>query len=140
MAEFNLYPRFDADESGPDEARWFLDSYTDREAVSLASDDADPPSDPDVVTLNEFLEVGDVDVFAELYMELKSEPEVYDVSLWGPTAERFPVLVEHYALQQISAPDLYEFYALDSQVTMVICESEAQAQQLRRDVPPPALG
>jgi hypothetical protein len=140
MAEFNLYPRFDADEVGPDEARDRLDSETDREAISLGTDETDPPSDSGIIALTDFLEIDDVDAFAELYMEFKERPEVHDISLWGPTAERYPVLVEHYALQQISAPDLYEFHALDSQVTMVICESEAQAEQLRRDVPPPALG
>jgi len=73
-------------------------------------------------------------------MELQETEEPLEIGLWGPTAERFPVPVQHYALQQISTPDAYHFHALDNKVTLVIADSQQRVQQLRQEVPPPALG
>lgn len=141
MAEFNLYPRFRADDVSADEAADRLATYAESsDAVTVGTGGTAASSDPDVVVPEQFLEVEGVETYAERYGQLSDDPAVYDTSLWGPTAERFPVPVEHYALQQISSPDLYEFYALGDTVTLVIAESQREAEQVQREVPGPALG
>lgn len=150
MAEFNLHVVLRADANEPATAREYLSEYVDgSDAVAFADETG---SDPDVFAdetgagtggdteREATLEVDGVDVYAKLYAELTAGEAVAEVQPWGPTAERFPVPVEHYALRQISAPDLYEFYALDDRVTLVVCDSQPLVDQLRRDVPPHALG
>lgn len=141
MAEFNLQPRLDAAESEPSDAEELLSSYADtEEAVALGTEPAGASVDDGVLIPESYLEIDGVELFAEIYTELVEEPAVVGVALWGPTAERFPVRVEHYALQQIEQPDLYEFHALGGQVTLVIAESKLEAEQVKREVPAPALG
>jgi len=48
-------------------------------------------------------------------------------------------LVQHYALQQIQQPSLYEYHALDGQVTLVVADSEFAAERVQREVPDAAL-
>jgi hypothetical protein len=141
MAEFSLHIRLDADECDPGGAESLLEPYAEADdAVTLGSADVDASSNPDVIVPEETLEIDDVDALAEIYTDLQDRQEVYDVSLWGPASERFPVPVEHYALQQLPDPDRYEFYALDGQVTLVICDSRMDLEQVRREVPAAALG
>ena len=141
MAEFNLQPRLDAAESEPSDAEELLSSYADaHETVTLATEPAGASEDDRVLIPGEYLEIDGVERFAQVYTDLVEEPEVVEAALWGPTAERFPVRVKHYALQQIGQPDLYEFHALDGQVTLVIAESKLEAEQVQREVPAPALG
>lgn len=141
MAEFTLHPRFDSDEIDPSEATTILSEYADEyDPVSLGDDQIEAASEHDVFVPDHALEIDDIDTYAEIYMELRDSPEVYDVSLWGPAADRFPVRVEHYALQRISTPDRFEFYALDGQVTLVIADSRQELQQIKREVPRAALG
>jgi len=140
MAEFNLHPRLDADRHGADDAESLLSEYVEsHDAVSEGTAPVEQSGDG-VVVPDRFLEIEGIELFAEIYQELGDDPVVVDVALWGPTAERFPVRVQHYALQQISQPDLYEFHAIDGQVTLVIAESQREAEQLHQDVPGAALG
>lgn len=135
MAEFNLHIRLDttvADSVEP----VFEEYVADSEDISIAeTDEIEPVDDPDVLTPNSFLEIEGIETFAEMYTDLKGRPEIVDISLWGPTADRFPVPVEHYALQQIGNPKLYEFHALDGQTTLVIAESQMELDQVRNEVP-----
>ncbi|PSP60534.1 hypothetical protein BRC73_02055 [Halobacteriales archaeon QH_7_66_37] len=141
MAEFNLQPRLDAAGSEAGDAVALLTPYVEEdESVAFGEDSTDATEHDGVLVPDAYLEIDGVEVFAEIYTALTSEPSVVDVGLWGPTAERFPVRVQHYALQQISQPDLYEFHALDSKVTLVIAESKLEAEEVQREVPVAALG
>lgn len=139
MAEFNLHARLVASEA--EDVVPILERYTDREGVTLAETaDVDPSSDPDVVTPNEYLEIEGIETFADIYTDLQGEDAIADLALWGPTADRYPIPVAHYALQQISDPTLYEFHALDGQTTLVVAESQPELEQVRGEVPTGALG
>jgi len=141
MAEFNLHPRLDPEGNQPGDAEDLLSSYAKAyEDVSTETARVQGESDAGVIVPEMFLEIKGVERVAEIYEDLSDDSAVAEVALWGPTAERYPVRVQHYALQQISQPDLYEFHALDGQVTLVIAESEMEAEQLHRDVPAGALG
>lgn len=139
MAEFNLHARLDTSEETDPMAVY--GRYTDDENVELAeSDGIDDGPDPDVLTPTEYLEIDGIERFAAIYPELVDDPAVVHLSLRGPTADRFPLPVQHHALQQIGDPTLYEFHALDGQVTLVIAESELELNQLHQEVPDGALG
>jgi len=135
MAEFNLHVRLDA--TVTEDVVPILEPYAeDDEDVELAATEAiEPVPDPDVITPSEFLEIDGVETFAEIYVDLKGHEAVAELSLWGPTADRFALPVAHYALQQIADPKLYEFHALDGQTTLVIAESQTELNQLRQAVP-----
>jgi len=141
MAEFNLRPRLDSSHEAADDPQSVLDSYVDaHEGVGIATEPT-MTADPDgVVVPDSFLEIDGVETLADVYAAVQDEPAVVGVSFSGPTAERFPVRVQHYALQQLSQPDLYEFHALDGQVTLVIGESEREAKLVEQEVPGAALG
>lgn len=136
MAEFNLQVRVDSSELDDQTLEEYLLPYVaEHENVSVAeTDDADSDS------VESTLEIEGIDTFGELYVTLRDADEALELGLWGPTAERFPVPVQHYALQQISNPDAYEFHAIDNKVTLVISDSQHHVEQLRQEVPPPALG
>ena len=140
MAEFNLHARLDRTEET--DATAIYEEYTEAsDAVTMAETEAtDPDDDPDVLTPTEYLEIEGIETFAEIYTDLLDHPAVVALSLRGPTAERYPLPVQHHALQQIGDPTLYEFHALDSQVTLVIAESEIELNELHQEIPDPALG
>lgn len=138
MAEFNLHVRADTGALGVDSLEAYLREYVDDRDGATVSDGEDAPgTEPD--TLEAVIEIENVDAFGELYAELHDEA-VVDVGPWGPTAERFALPVQHYALQQISTPDAYEFHAIDDRVTLVIADTQQGIEQLRQEVPPAALG
>lgn len=139
MAEFNLHVSVDPEELPADSLEAYLRSHVDaHDDVTFA--DSDETATPGSDTLESSLAIDDVDTFGELYVDLRDNDEPLEIGLWGPTAERYPVPVQHYALQQISTPDAYEFHAVDNKVTLVIADSQQLVQQLRQEVPPPALG
>ena len=139
MAEFNLHVRVDPSDCDSESVEQILTEIVDsRSTVEFGA--SDPVSESNDGLLESVLEIDDVDEYAAVYQNLRGRDESFEVGLWGPTSERFAVPVKHYALQQISAPDLYEYYALDGQVTLVICDSQHLVEQLRMEVPPPALG
>ena len=139
MAEFTLHVRLDADRAEPEDGERLLGPYVEREGVAYGSDRVDP-AEGAIVPERPSLEIDGIERFAEIYTDLRTTPEVYDLSLWGPSAERFPVPVQHYALQQIGRPTLYEYHALDDKVTLVVADSEMAADQIRREVPDAAIG
>ncbi len=139
MPEFNLHLEIDSDDLDASALEQLLDAYVeafdsvefvDSEGVTVSNDS----------TLEATLAIDGVDDYAEIYRSFRDSDDPFNIGTWGPTAERFPVPVQHYALQQISAPDSYEYYALDDRVTLVICDQYHQVEQLRMEVPPPALG
>ena len=140
MAEFTLHIRLSADRADQSDGERLLESYTERENVQYGSDRVDTTGPDVIVPEQSSLEIEDIHTFAEIYSELRTNPKVHDISLWGPSSERFPVPVQHYALQQIQRPTLYEYHALDETVTLVVAESEMAAEQIRREVPNGALG
>jgi hypothetical protein len=141
MAEFNLRPRLESSHKRADDPETLLEQYADSyDGVTTATEATMTASPDGVVVPDSFLEIEGVETFAEVYTAMVDEAGVTSVSLSGPTADRFPVRVQHYALQQLSQPDLYEFHALDGQTTLVIAESEREAELVKQDVPGGALG
>lgn len=139
MAEFNLHARLDRTEET--DATAIYDPYLDTDGVTMTETPAtDTDGDPDVVVPQEYLEIEGIETFAGIYTDLADHAAVVSLSLRGPTADRYPLPVQHHALQQIGDPTLYEFHALDGQVTLVIAESEMELNQLHQEVPDPALG
>lgn len=141
MAEFTLHVRLVADQAAAEDGERLLSPYVEEyESVSFGSDQVEQTSPEAIVPDRATLEIGNLDDFADIYTELRTTELVHDLSLWGPSSERFPVPVQHYALQQIQRPDMYQYHALDEQVTLVVAESEMAAEQVRREVPDGALG
>jgi hypothetical protein len=141
MAEFTLHIRLDADRADPDDGERLLDPHVEaHETVTYGSDRVEGGRPGVVVPEVASLEIEDIETFADVYTALRTEPEVHDLNLWGPSSERFPVPVQHYALQQIQQPRLYEYHALDNKVTLVVADSEIAAEQIQREVPDAALG
>ena len=140
MVDFNIHVRFYADAVNDPKAK--LEEYAKgHESVAVSVyDGASASGDDDVLIPDEYLEVQGVEIFAALYDQIRSDDDVADMVLWGPTAEKYVVPVEHYALQQIESPQLYDFHAVDSQTTLVIAESEMEMDQVRTQVPPAAQG
>ncbi len=62
------------------------------------------------------------------------------MSVRGPSSERFPLPVQHCALQQIQQPTAFQYHALNDQVTLVIADSKMTVQELQRQIPDAALG
>lgn len=140
MVDFNMHVRFVASEVDDPVAQ--LESYAER-SNSIAverSEGASAAGDSDVIIPDEYLAIQGVETFAELYDDLRSDDAVADIILWGPTADKYVVPVQHYALQQIESPQLYDFHAIDNQVTLVIAESEMEMEQVQNQVPPAAQG
>jgi hypothetical protein len=135
MGAFSLYPLF---VSGTDEgtATDILDPYV--EAYDDVEYETEPLPDPpeDVFVPEQSLSIETLDSFVELFEDLLKYPEIEGARLWGPGSERFPVIVEHSALQQISDPDLYEFHALDERQTLVVAESKMEFKRIHEEVPP----
>lgn len=140
MAEFNLHARLDKSETTDPMAVYGPHADDTDDVTVEETDDIEAESDPDVLTPTSFLEVEGIETLADIYTDLVDDPAVAQLSLRGPTAERFPIPIQHHALQQIGDPTLYEFHALDGQVTLVIAESEMELNRLHQEVPPSALG
>lgn len=140
MVDFNMHVRFVASEVDDPVAQ--LEQYAER-STSVGvneSEGASAAGDDDVIIPDQYLEIQGIETFAELYDDLRSDDAVADLVLWGPTADKFVIPVEHYALQQIESPQLYDFHAIDNQTTLVVAESEMEMDQVRTQVPPPAQG
>jgi hypothetical protein len=140
MAEFNLHIRLDKTEETDPMVLYGPYAEESDDVTVEETEQIDSDSDPDVLTPTEFLEIEGIETFAEIYTDLVDDVRVAYLSLRGPTAERFPIPVQHHALQQIGDPTLYEFHALDGQVTLVIAESDLELNQVHQEVPDGALG
>lgn len=139
MGEFNIYLRL-VEEEAPDRIEELLDQYVEAdEAVEYEGSDPDTADESGVIVPEKGLDIDDIDAFAAIFEELRDNPAVHDLSLWGPSSERFPLRVYHYALQQLSDPDLYQFHAIDDQETLVIAESQLELERARREVGPGGL-
>jgi len=137
MVDFNIHVRFYATEVDDPAARLEADAERSDSIAVGESAGAGSESD-DVIIPDQYLEIQGVETFAELYDDLRGDDAVADLVLWGPTADKYVVPVEHYALQQIESPQLYEFHAVDNKTTLVIAESEMEMDQVRTQVPPAA--
>lgn len=139
MGAFSLYPLLDADVTTDGAVQEILDPYVEAYAdVEYLTPDIEV-DDEERVLPDVALDIGTLESFAELFLDLEKYPEFATLRLWGPDSERFPLLVEHFALQQLSDPDLYEFHALDDERTLVVAESRLEHRQARDDVPAAAL-
>ena len=139
MAEFALYVQLLEDEA-PDDIEDLLGPFVDAyDSVEYESSTVDPDDRPGVVVPEQSLAIDDVDVFAEIFLELDDDPVVHGLSLWGPGSSRFPVRAYHHALRSLSDPDRYQFHALDDRETLVICDTPTDLRQAREDLGPSGL-
>ncbi|MFC7072204.1 hypothetical protein ACFQJ7_04870 [Halovenus rubra] len=137
MAEFNLQISVAPDEIDDSLEEYLSPHIKGNEDVQLEESESSLDSESEAEAV---LEIEDVNLFGRLYEKLRDNDDPLEIGLWGPTAQRYPVPVQHYALQQIPNPDAFDFHAIDSKVTLVIADSQQLVQQLRQEVPPPALG
>jgi len=137
MGEFSVYLRLRADGNGLTEtAEELVSPYVESsEAVTYGDEDLGRTASGGTVVPDVSLDVGSVEALADVYTGLRDEPDVEEVILWGPGSGRFPVKVYHHALHQMPQPDRYEFHAVDGEITLVIAESEREAEQLRSELP-----
>jgi hypothetical protein len=141
MATFSLHIRLD-DTGDPGDGHDILAPFTE-EYEDVDFTDADLRTDTagkGFVPETSALAIEHLEDFAEIYDALQQESLVATLNLWGPESERFPIPVQHYALQQIPDPDLFEYYAIDDQVTLVVADDKMAAEEIRRQVPDAALG
>ena len=141
MGDFSLYLRLDPADADADTATTILDPYVEAyEDVEYVPDPDAGEESGDVIVPEKGLDIAGLETYAELFEDLRKYPAVSHLKPWGPDSERFPVVVKHFALQQIPDPDLYEFHALDDEETLVVCESELELQQVQQAVPPTGRG
>ena len=142
MAEFTIHIRLDGERCESADGEALLRTHVEaNESVSFSSETVEPaPGTETLVPEQSALDIDGVETLANVYDDLRRRKEVGEVLLWGPESERFPVPVQHYALQQIQDPQLYEYHAVDDQVTLVIAESQLEAQRVRQEVPAAAIG
>lgn len=140
MGDFSLYVRLVDDENAPGSIEELLDEYVEaHDSVTYESSEIDAGDEPGVIVPKKALDIGDIDAFAAIFEDLRDDPAVHDIGLWGPGSERYPVRAYHYALQHLSDPDLYQFHAIDDQETLVICESQLELEQARTEIGPAGL-
>lgn len=138
MGAFSLYVRLSDDEGAPT-AEDVLASHVDaHDSVDYERADIDDDqNDPGVSETG--LDIGDIEAFASVVVDLKDTEAVEAISLWGPGSERYPVEVYHYALRNLSDPDRYQFHALDDRVTLLICDTPAALRQAKDEIGPAGL-
>lgn len=140
MGDFSLYVRLVDDENGPESIEEVVEKYVEEyDSVTYESNEIDTGEEPGVIVPEKALDIDDIDAFAAIFEDLRDDPAVHDIGLWGPGSERYPVRVYHYALQQLADPDLYQFHAIDDQETLVICESQLELEQARTEIGPAGL-
>jgi len=140
MGAFRIYLELPETDNPDEDAAEILDRFVEEyEDVTYGPEEVGAKTGDGIVVPGAALDVDSIDDFADIYADLRDDPRVEDVLLWGPGAERFPVRIYHHALQQLSRPELYEFHAIDNRVTLVIAESEREARQAREDVGPGGL-
>jgi hypothetical protein len=134
MGEFSIYLRLD-EEHAPDRIEELLGGYVEEyESVSYEASTIDDGDEPGVIVPEKALDIDDIEAYVAIFEALQDDPAVYDLSLWGPDSERYPLRAYHYALQHLADPNLYQFHAIDDQETLVICESVMELEQARNEI------
>lgn len=139
MGAFSLYIRYrseGASEPADELLERFIEEY---ESVSFESESIDADVDPGAVVPDDGLDIGDIDAFASIFESLRDNPDVENVSLWGPGSERFPVRVYHHALRNLADPDQYQFHAIDDRETLLVCDTPGELNRAREEIGPAGL-
>lgn len=139
MGAFSLYIRYRSEgETEPvDELlERFVEEY---ESVSFEPGSIDADAEPGVIVPDDGLDIGDIEAFASIFESLRDNPDVEDISLWGPGSERFPARVYHHALRSLANPDQYQFHAIDNRETLLICDTPGDLNQAREEIGPAGL-
>jgi len=139
MGAFSLYIRYQSEETSEpvDELlERFVEEY---DSVSFEPESIDADAESGVIVPDDGLDIGDIEAFASIFESLRDNPEVKDISLWGPGSERFPVRVYHHALRSLATPDQYQFHAIDDRETLLICDTPSELNQAREEIGPTGL-
>lgn len=135
MGAFSLYIRYRSDAELDETATALLDRFVaEYDSVTTESESISADTESGIVVPEHGLDVSDIDVFASIFSELRDNPAVHDISLWGPGSQRFPLRVYHHALRNLSKPDQYQFHAIDNKETLLICDSQAELEQARNEI------
>lgn len=135
MGAFSLYIRYRSDAAPDETATELLERLVaEYDAVSKESESISAETESGIVVPEHGLDVSDIDAFAAIFAELRDNPAVHDISLWGPGSQRFPLRVYHHALRNLSMPDQYQFHAIDNKETLLICDSHAELEQARNEI------
>jgi hypothetical protein len=135
MGAFSLYVQYRSETEDTESAAERLERYVEEyESVEYGTERVETDPGPDVVAPDRGLDISDIDAFASIVADLRDDPAVHDMSLWGPGAQRYPVRVYHHALRSLSDPDRYQFHAVDDRETLVVCDSPADLDRAREDI------
>lgn len=135
MGAFSLYVQYRKDAETSESAEELLERYVDEyESVGYETGRIDADPGPDAVVPDRGLDIGDIEDFASIVADLRDDPAVHSMSLWGPGSQRYPVRVYHHALRELSDPDRYQFHAIDDRETLVVCEGPADLDRAREDI------
>lgn len=140
MGAFSLYIRYRSDSESDETATELLERFVEEhEGVEYEPASIDVETEPGIIVPEKGLDIDDIDAFASVFSELDGNPAVHDISLWGPGSQRFPVRVYHHALRSLSAPDQYQFHAIDGRETLLVCETPDDLQRAREEIGPAGL-
>jgi len=118
---------------------WFDQFVEDNKDVEYGRDRIEKSMDPAIVIGGATLAVTSIQTLVTIYSVLKDKPEVHYVNLWGPSSEKYPVQVYSDALGRIENPEQYDFYEVDDEITLVVCDSTEEIHKVQRDVDPDGL-
>lgn len=114
----------------------FVEKYDD---VEHGGDRLEKSVDPGIVIGGATLTVTTIQTLVTIYSVLKDKSEVHYINLWAPDSEKFPVQVYSYALGRIENPGQYDFYEVDEDVTLVVCDSMDEVRKVQADVDPDGM-
>ena len=118
---------------------WFDQFTEDYDDVKRGRERIEKAVDPGIAISGATLVVTGIQTLVTIYSVLKDKPEVHYINLWGPDSDRYPVQVYSDALGRIENPGQYDFYEVDDEVTLVICESMDEVRKVQADIDPDGL-
>lgn len=119
--------------------KWFDRFVEEYEDVERGRDRIEKSADPAIAISGATLAVASIQTLLQIYSELKEKPEVHYINLYGPDSERYPVQVYSEALGSIENPGQYDFYEVDNEVTLVVCDTMDEVKNVQSDVDPDGL-
>lgn len=118
---------------------WFDQFVEEHEDVDYGRDRIEKSVEASIVIGGATLAVTSIQTLVTIYSVLKDKPEVHYINLWGPSSKKYPVQIYSDTLGRIENPAKYDFYEVDEEVTLVVCESMDEVHNVQADVDPDGL-
>lgn len=115
-------------------AEWFDDFVEEYDDVEHGQTRIEKSVDPAIAISGATLAVASIQTLIQIYSILKDKPEVHYINLYGPNTQSFPVQIYSEALDSIENPGEYEFYEVDDEVMLVVCDSMDEVRKVQADV------